>query len=467
MDNHLQVRPLPVWLPLVKEMDNVYYNPLLLLQILLFVHISFEGTDVPHEGSVRNSTRNIKIRNYSHTESFPYEYDSGDNQDQTRSASPQNFMTPTANGKNTGRRVTNVTKIANLLNNEGPDTPGSTLEPTPKNKGGRPKGSGKRNADGEIKGTPRIILRTGGKQLSTPDALGHIMTATRSIQPSSMGEKGSLAMGIDRGPKQRPLTSHQLAVQQNRKDRADYMIDRKLRSLDRKTRKTRLKEGAMVRAWRRIKNLEDPFAKSDDERELKVVRVHEMVVAVDKDPDIILGDDGNLLGNGASIVGEEGVGFEPIPKKIKLEHNDHRDLHHRRFANGTLHPSAAGLIPVDEEEDDYGEESSSIAAAVRRTTRRLERWEEEDKQRAARGLAPATVPDVPSTNDPRHQINSKLSLVVANDGPGAGSGEESAAGGQGGSVIYDETREPSFAGDEDEEMLDDGDEDEDMDADMD
>lgn len=382
--------------------------------------------------------------------------------------SPRDYITPTANGKSAGRRATNVAKIANLLNNEGPDIPGyAVLEPTPKNKGGRPKGSGKRNADGEIKGTPRIILRTGGKQLSTPDASGHLMTAARSIQPSSMGERGSPAMGADRGPKPRPLTSHQLAVQQNRKDRADYMIDRKLRSLDRRTRKTRLKEGPMVRAWRRIKNLEDPFAKSDDERELKVIRVHEMSVVTELD--IVLGEDDSLFRNGLSgsiAGGEEGATSEPIPKKIKLEHSDHRDLHHKRFANGTLHPSSAGLVPVEEEDDDYGEESTSLAAAVRRTTRRLYRWEEEDRQRAARGLAPATVPDVPSTSDPRLQTSSKLLLAAANHGRGgAGSGEGSAVGGHGGSVMYDETREPSYAGDEDEEMLDD--EDEDMDADMD
>lgn len=376
-------------------------------------------------------------------------------------------MTPTANGKTAGRRLPNV--IANLLN-EGPDTPGS-VEPTPKNKGGRPKGSGKRNADGEIKGTPRIILRTGGKQLPTPDAQGHVLTAARSIQPSSMGEKGSPAMGADRGPKQRPLTSHQLAVQKNRKDRADYMINCKLKDLDKKTRKTRMKEGAIVRAWRRIKTLEDPFAKSDDERELKVIRLHDMVVAPEKEPEIALDEDGNPLGNGigGSIAGgEEGIMSESIPKKIKLEHSDHRDHHHKRFANGTLHPSAAGLVPVEEEEDDYGEESSSLAAAVRRTRRRIVRWEEEDKRRAARGLAPATVPDVPSASDPRLQISSKLQLAATNNGRGGmGSGEESAAGGHGESVIYDETREPSYAGDEDEEMLDDGGEDEDMDADMD
>lgn len=463
MVNHPQVRPLPVWLTPVKETDNVHYIQLLLPQIIFSSsHISQTLMTITIAGSIRNPTR--KTRN---TE-FQSEYDSDNNHDQTRSVSPQNFMTPTANGKSAGRRATNVAKIANLLNNEGPDTPGSTvLEATPKNKGGRPRGSGKRNADGEFKGTPRIILRTGGKQLSTPDASGHVMTAARSIQPSSMGEKGSPSMGADRGPKQRPLTSHQLAVQQNRKDRADYMIDRKLRGLDRRTRKTRLKEGPMVRAWRRIKNLEDPFAKSDDERELKVIRVHEVAVVTEKEPEILLDEDGSPFRNGmgGSIAGgEEGATSEPIPKKIKLEHNDYRDPHHKRFANGTLHPSVAGLVPVEEEEDDYGEESTSLAAAVRRTTRRLQRWEDEDRQRAARGLAPATVPDVPSTSGPRLQISSKLLLAAANNGRGgAGSGEE----GHGGSVMYDETREPSYAGDDDEEMLDDGDEDEDMDADMD
>ncbi|KAH8144331.1 uncharacterized protein LAJ45_11693 [Morchella importuna] len=359
-------------------------------------------------GSLRNSTRTNKSHHYSQNEQ--YEYDSDNNHDQTRSVSPQNLMTPSGNG------------------------------------------------------TPRIILRTGGKQLSSSDTPGHLMAA-RSIQPSMSGDKGSPMMGSERGPKQRPLTSHQIAVQQNRKDRAEYMINRKLRSLDRKSMKIRLKEGAMVRCWRRIKNLEDPFDKSDDERDVRIVRIHEAPAVVSGKESDAMAEDGNPFGNTASIpgtLGEDGVLIEPTPKKIKLEHNTPHDSHHRRSTNGTVLPSAAGLIPVEEEEDDYGEEASSLAAAVRRTTRRLDRWEQSDRQRAAQGLAPATFSH-PTGSDGRHsQITSKL-LAAVNQG---GSGDESAPGGGRGSAIYDETREPSFAGDEDEEMIDDADADEDEDMDV-
>lgn len=428
----------------------------------LVVHssLAYTKTNIISKGSLRNSTRTNKSHHYSQNEQ--YEYDSDNNHDQTRSVSPQNLMTPSGNGKNlNSRRISTVTKIAHIVN-EGPDTP--TSEPPPKNKGGRPKGSGKRNADGEIKGTPRIILRTGGKQLSSSDTPGHLMAA-RSIQPSMSGDKGSPMMGSERGPKQRPLTSHQIAVQQNRKDRAEYMINRKLRSLDRKSMKIRLKEGAMVRCWRRIKNLEDPFDKSDDERDVRIVRIHEAPAVVSGKESDAMAEDGNPFGNTASIpgtLGEDGVLIEPTPKKIKLEHNTPHDSHHRRSTNGTVLPSAAGLIPVEEEEDDYGEEASSLAAAVRRTTRRLDRWEQSDRQRAAQGLAPATFSH-PTGSDGRHsQITSKL-LAAVNQG---GSGDESAPGGGRGSAIYDETREPSFAGDEDEEMIDDADADEDEDMDV-
>ncbi|KAA8894905.1 hypothetical protein FN846DRAFT_371004 [Sphaerosporella brunnea] len=277
---------------------------------------------------------------------FPYEYDSDI---RTRSVSPDSQYNTPANGKN--RRGTNMIKINNMLNVE----QGSPVEP-PKNRGGRPKNSSKRTYDGELKPlAQRIVLTKGGRPLSTPESVGRVQSFDRSspVLPST-------------GPRPR-MTSHQIAVQQNRNDRINHVIERKLQRLDRKKRRLRLKQGTIVRAWNRIKDLEDPLLMSDDEeRPLK---------HVPPDHD------------------EEG-------NPVKREDED--DHHHptkrtktdkaQKLANGTYSRGPAGLIPRKEEEnagdeDDFGEEAMAFAAAIRRTARRLARWQKEDERRIAAGLA--------------------------------------------------------------------------------
>ena len=110
----------------------------------------------------------------------------------------------------------------------------------------------------------------------------------------------------------RPLTAHQIAVERNRQQRVDYLLDRRLRKIFSHCEKSRLRDGAFWRAWTRHEMMADPLLNSDDET---------------------------------------------------------------RDRNGPFREHGpGGLIPLDSEADDYGEEIGAYAAAVRRSGRRLERW---------------------------------------------------------------------------------------------
>ncbi|KAI9149232.1 Ino eighty subunit 1 [Paramyrothecium foliicola] len=121
--------------------------------------------------------------------------------------------------------------------------------------------------------------------------------------------------------KPRPPTAHQLAVERNRNQRVEYILDRGLRRHHHKSRKVRRQNGAILRAYRRIQAQVDPFEDSEGEgtgaRNIPV-------------------SDGST-----NIFREKGLG---------------------------------GLCLLAAEDDDFGEEVSSYAAALRRSFRRLERW---------------------------------------------------------------------------------------------
>jgi hypothetical protein len=275
---------------------------------------------------------------------FLFEYESDA---RTRSVSPESQYNTPANGK---KRGTNIIKINNILNTEH----GSPVE-TPKNKGGRPKNA-KRTYDGELKPlAQRIVLTKGGRPLATPENMQSLDHSSPVLAPTT-------------GPRPR-MTSHQIAVQQNRKDRVNHLIERKLQRLDRKKRRQRLKQGAIARAWNRIKDIEDPLLMSDDEeRPLK----HTAVDVYDEEGNVVKREDDDDHAHPS--------------KRAKL------DKSRGALANGNVSRGPAGLIPRREEQmgdeaDDFGEEAMAIAAAIRRTKRRLERWQMDEDRRIAQGLS--------------------------------------------------------------------------------
>lgn len=133
--------------------------------------------------------------------------------------------------------------------------------------------------------------------------------------PARPGTEGVVAR------KPRPPTAHQLAVERNRHERVEYILDRGLRRQHHKSRKLRKKDGAIFRAYKRVKAQQDELEDSDGE---------------DAGPR-------NLIPSleASQPFREQGIG---------------------------------GLCLLTSEKDDYGEEVSAYAAAIRRSSRRLTRW---------------------------------------------------------------------------------------------
>jgi Ino eighty subunit 1 len=133
--------------------------------------------------------------------------------------------------------------------------------------------------------------------------------------------------------KPRPPTAHQLAVERNRSQRVEYILDRGLRRSHHRSRKQRRIDGSIFRALNRIRQMDNPFEDSED-------------------------DD------------------------IFASHNSHNGKHSHPSANGDAkrlrEKGYGGLCQLKDEPDDYGEEFSSFAAALRRSSRRLLRWETYD-----------------------------------------------------------------------------------------
>ncbi|KAI1115857.1 hypothetical protein F5Y14DRAFT_106040 [Nemania sp. NC0429] len=117
--------------------------------------------------------------------------------------------------------------------------------------------------------------------------------------------------------KPRPPTAHQLAVERNRSQRVEYILDRGLRRQHHLSRKMRRQEGVILRTKLRLDEMTDAFMDSDEED----ARAHTSTRSVFRD---------------------HGFG---------------------------------GLCQLVQEEDNFGEEAASYAAAVRRANRRLKRWD--------------------------------------------------------------------------------------------
>ena len=129
--------------------------------------------------------------------------------------------------------------------------------------------------------------------------------------------------------KPRPPTAHQLAVERNRSQRTDYILDRGIRKSHHQSKKQRRIEGIIPRSLERLNQIQDPFDDSEDED-----RVAHNKQALQ-------------MGNAY-----------PEPKTYPFRERGY-----------------GGLCQLKTETDDYGEEFSAWGAAMRRATRRLDRWE--------------------------------------------------------------------------------------------
>ncbi|EFX03130.1 ino eighty subunit 1 [Grosmannia clavigera kw1407] len=126
-----------------------------------------------------------------------------------------------------------------------------------------------------------------------------------------------------------PPTAHQIAVENNRKQRIEYLLSR---GMQRKHHRAGAQDGAIVRAYRRLQQVEDPFEDSENED---------------------------------NVAWNRGIfSFQPGAPQTKVTGDAFRE---RGFG---------GIVLLNDEQDDFGEEVSAYSAAIRRAARRMNRWEE-------------------------------------------------------------------------------------------
>ncbi|KAI7523113.1 hypothetical protein KC331_g18871, partial [Hortaea werneckii] len=141
----------------------------------------------------------------------------------------------------------------------------------------------------------------------------------------------------------RGMTQHQSAVVNYRKQQIDYTLDKRISKVHVRARSKREGEGAMLRAWKRIKRL--PADYDSEEESVRVRR-------------------GGTGGKDKTEKDEHKGGKENV------EHLEDMDLSRRPRV------FMAGMGRVNGEASDVGEEARSLARSFRRASRRLERWEE-------------------------------------------------------------------------------------------
>ncbi|KAK3901856.1 hypothetical protein C8A05DRAFT_16023 [Staphylotrichum tortipilum] len=173
---------------------------------------------------------------------------------------------------------------------------------------------------------PRALARQSGLFSSTGRRGPHSLKY-QVFDGSSPAADRAIEGVVARKP--RPPTAHQLAVERNRSQRVEYILDRGLRRSHHRSRRTRRPEGAIIRALPRLAQMQDPF---DDSEEDEVISHGKLASSI-------------LNGADSQRLRERGYG---------------------------------GLASLKDETDDFGEQVSAYAAAFRRTMRRLHRWESSD-----------------------------------------------------------------------------------------
>ncbi|KAF2683455.1 hypothetical protein K458DRAFT_305466 [Lentithecium fluviatile CBS 122367] len=267
----------------------------------VFSVLAEDGASTP--GRDRQSPSHGSARGRGKLAKSIIEREYGSDTDRTRSASPPTSIS------NLGKKSTPNMRINTLLNDEG-----SASTPAPKGPG---RGNWSRKANASAKG-----FRSRLDQATSQDGQSPSGNA-----PTFSGPHGFYLPlnGSDPAHKRtRPLTQHQLAVEQYRRRRVEVILDRGIRVEYRAAAKRRRAQSPFLRAWIRCKGMQDGYD-TDDEANTQ-----------------------------ASHQGDMDTGAR------------------------TQTPIPAGLIPIDfgGEVDDHGEEAYYRTKMLNRALRRLERWEE-------------------------------------------------------------------------------------------
>ncbi|KAF2474717.1 uncharacterized protein BDR25DRAFT_255080 [Lindgomyces ingoldianus] len=225
--------------------------------------------------------------------------------DRTRSASPP------ASVYNTGKKSTPNMRINTLLNEDGPAS-----TPAPKGPG---RGNWSRNRNGGGRGFKAKL----DAQATSQDGTSPSTNAPVATFNGPHGFYLPLNGSDPSHKRTRPLTQHQLAVEQYRRRRVEVILDRGLRIEYQRAKKQRHRDGAVMRAWVRCKGMPDGYD-TDEESNIQAVQQADIEVGTKTPP-----------------------------------------------------PMFAGLVPSDYsgETNDHGEEAYYRAKMLHRALRRMERWE--------------------------------------------------------------------------------------------
>ncbi|KAF1920265.1 hypothetical protein BDU57DRAFT_438414 [Ampelomyces quisqualis] len=286
----------------------------------VFSVLADDGASTP--GRDRQSPSHSSARGRGKLAKSIIERDYPSDTDRTRSISPP------GSAYNTGKKATPNMRINTLLNDDAPAS-----SPAPKGPG---RGNWVRNrTTGGAGGGAASGARSFKTRLDTGTSQDGQSPSTSA--PTFNGPHGFYLPlnGSDPSHKRtRPLTQHQLAVEQYRRRRVDVILDRGIR-IEYKAASHRRRTGnTFMRAWIRCKGMADGYD-TDEESHAQAQYQQDIEMGTKTPP--------------------------PMP---------------------------AGLVPLDfgGEVNDHGEESYYRAKMLSRALRRLERWEDGRVTRRSRGV---------------------------------------------------------------------------------
>lgn len=228
--------------------------------------------------------------------------------DRTRSASPPGSVYNTGTAKKTPNM-----RINTLLNDEAPSS-----TPAPKGPG---RGNWSRNRNGA--GGAARNFKAKLNEVTSQDGQSPSGVAPVSNYNGPHGFYLPLNGSDPSHKRTRPLTQHQLAVEQYRRRRVEVILDRGLRIEYKAASKRRKTDGSFMRTWIRCKGINDGY---DTDEESEIQRIQQMDIEV---------------------------------------------------RTKTPPPMFAGLVPLDYggEVNDCGEEAYWRNKMLNRAVRRMDRWE--------------------------------------------------------------------------------------------
>lgn len=141
----------------------------------------------------------------------------------------------------------------------------------------------------------------------------------------------------------RGITQHQSAVINHRKLQIDYALEKRIRRAHARARDKRESEGAIIRAWKRIRMMPPDY--DSEEEQIKIRKAKDRADKTDDDWRLNRGKENDDF--------LENVDLWRRPRALY-----------------------AGFAKAPNEPSDVGEEAKSLAQTFRRCSRRIDRWQE-------------------------------------------------------------------------------------------